>query len=312
VGVDAAGKQITQYEAYVRLEAALGVHYGFPASHVRGHKETSVTGKIDPAPMDMNKFRTDVAAEMAAMEAPPVNELDVRHVVFFNCGRDKDNKKSSAPLDAAALQRALDLVGDTQAAFFGAEFNEGDDNNELALLAHIFKGWTLYAGHPGHRVREPILLSPDLPKARWGVTWVAGTAVPHWSPLRSILRVHLAGVDHSLVNWHNAAGPYTPAPRPERYREPLAKSWHLSQSAGETAKRQLHTKKRHVTQFSDLNRDDPKTLNGEVEVVSVQTDHGYAFPAPGFDSTWKAGKTAPGHIDSHRILTMHGTYRERG
>jgi hypothetical protein len=60
-GRDAAGKEITQYEAYVRLEAALSVHYGWPATHVRAHKETSVTGKIDPSPMDMDQFRTDVA-----------------------------------------------------------------------------------------------------------------------------------------------------------------------------------------------------------------------------------------------------------
>jgi hypothetical protein len=170
----------------------------------------------------------------------------------------------------------------------------------------------MYAGTKARPVREPIFLSPDLPPARQHALWVPGTAVPHWSPVRSVLRVHLAGVNHSLVNWHNAAGPYTPQPRPKEYREPLFKSWHLSQSAGETAKRAIHAKRRHVTQFSDLNRDDPRTLNGEVEVVHQRTDHGYAFPAAGFESHWKAGPTAPGHIDSHRILTMHGTYRERG
>ena len=70
MGVDAAGNPITQYEAYVRLCAALCLHYKWPASHVRAHKETSVTGKIDPAPMDMDKFRTDVAAKMKEMVMP--------------------------------------------------------------------------------------------------------------------------------------------------------------------------------------------------------------------------------------------------
>lgn len=62
------GEEITQYEAYVRLNAALCLHYGWPATHVRAHKETSVTGKIDPAPMDMTKMRRDVARMMKTLE----------------------------------------------------------------------------------------------------------------------------------------------------------------------------------------------------------------------------------------------------
>jgi hypothetical protein len=42
---------------------------------------------------------------------------------------------------------------------------------------------------PGRRVREPIFLSPDQPPARWHVKWVPGTAVEHWSPQRSVMRV---------------------------------------------------------------------------------------------------------------------------
>ena len=59
-GTDANGNEVTQYEAYVRLCAALCEHYGWPATHVRAHKETSVTGKVDPGLMDMDKFRTDI------------------------------------------------------------------------------------------------------------------------------------------------------------------------------------------------------------------------------------------------------------
>lgn len=53
-----------QYNAYVRLCAALCRHYGWPATHVRGHKETSTTGKIDPGKMDMRKFRTKIGARL--------------------------------------------------------------------------------------------------------------------------------------------------------------------------------------------------------------------------------------------------------
>lgn len=62
------GWRPVQYAAYVRLCAALCVHYGWPASHVRAHKETSVTGKPDPGRMDMDKFRRDIAAAIDDLE----------------------------------------------------------------------------------------------------------------------------------------------------------------------------------------------------------------------------------------------------
>lgn len=52
-----------QYDAYVRLTAALCQHVtGNSAQTVRGHRETSVTGKIDPAGIDMDRARARVAA----------------------------------------------------------------------------------------------------------------------------------------------------------------------------------------------------------------------------------------------------------
>lgn len=55
------GWTATQYAAYVALCAALCEHYGWPATHVRAHRETSVTGKWDPGRLDMDQFRTDIA-----------------------------------------------------------------------------------------------------------------------------------------------------------------------------------------------------------------------------------------------------------
>lgn len=54
-----------QYAAYVRLVAALCEHYGFDVEDVAGHKETSVTGKIDPT-FDMDRFRADVRQALPA------------------------------------------------------------------------------------------------------------------------------------------------------------------------------------------------------------------------------------------------------
>lgn len=75
----ANGRKITYYEAYVRLVASLCLWYGWEASHVRAHYETSVTGKWDPGDpdgihylghkvMDMDKFRRNVAAMMIILK----------------------------------------------------------------------------------------------------------------------------------------------------------------------------------------------------------------------------------------------------
>jgi len=66
VGIEAMntgseGWTATQYDAYVALCAALCEHYGWPATHVRAHRETSVTGKWDPGLLDMDRFRNDIA-----------------------------------------------------------------------------------------------------------------------------------------------------------------------------------------------------------------------------------------------------------
>ena len=67
VGIEAMntgseGWTATQYDAYARLCAALCKHYGWTASHVRAHRETSVTGKWDPGLLDMGPFRRDIQA----------------------------------------------------------------------------------------------------------------------------------------------------------------------------------------------------------------------------------------------------------
>lgn len=61
LGKTADGEVITQFEGYARLCASLCLFYGWPASHVRGHKETSTTGKWDPGLLDMDKFRARIA-----------------------------------------------------------------------------------------------------------------------------------------------------------------------------------------------------------------------------------------------------------
>lgn len=64
-----------QYEAYVKLCAVLSLKVtGNSVNTVRGHKETSVTGKVDPT-FDMDQFRSRVQDEMVALTKPPAPEL---------------------------------------------------------------------------------------------------------------------------------------------------------------------------------------------------------------------------------------------
>ena len=61
-----------QMDAYVLLCAVLSVKITKnSATSVRGHKETSVTGKIDPT-FSMVLFRTDVAAKIKQLTAKPI------------------------------------------------------------------------------------------------------------------------------------------------------------------------------------------------------------------------------------------------
>lgn len=238
--------------------------------------------------------------------------MSVKNFGLLNLGRDK-RPGSTDRIDEAMIAEALELVGDEQAAIWGVEVNEGDDNNELALFRKVLKGWTMYAGHVTRRVREPVFLSPDQKPARWSVLWVPNTAVEHWSPQRSVLKVHLLDERHSLLACHNAAGPHTVGTRPRRYRKALEQSWDNSNAARIRAKHRLHVMRRNVTEFSDLNHYHLHGLPGEETVVHDRTDYGFAYPARGYLAHFHPGPSGVEHVDSHRVRTMNGTYaKERG
>lgn len=234
--------------------------------------------------------------------------MTVRHHGLLNLGRDDDPTRSTNWIDRHALEALLEAVGDRKAAVWLVEVNEGDDNNELALVREVFKGWSLYAGARGRRVREPVLLSPDQPPARWHVRWVAGTAVEHWSPQRSVLKVHLADEPTSFMACHNAAGPHTAGSRPDWADAPLAASWDASNGARLQSKRALHRARRNVTEMADLNAYHLQPLPGEELVLHSRTDYGFAYAAPGYEARFREGESVPVRLDSHAIRTMHGSY----
>ncbi|WP_249124596.1 peptidoglycan recognition protein family protein [Saccharopolyspora erythraea] len=55
------GPSPEQYDAALTATSAVLAHIGRPAEAARGHKETSVTGKIDPGHVDMDRFRADLS-----------------------------------------------------------------------------------------------------------------------------------------------------------------------------------------------------------------------------------------------------------
>ena len=57
-----------QYRAAVRATAAVLNKLGRSAEAARGHKETSLDGKIDPGQVDLDEFREDVAAAMKKLD----------------------------------------------------------------------------------------------------------------------------------------------------------------------------------------------------------------------------------------------------
>lgn len=59
-----------QRDALVKTCAVLCEYLGVDGSHVRGHKETSVTGKWDPGKLDMNDLRKDVSEKLKSDHAP--------------------------------------------------------------------------------------------------------------------------------------------------------------------------------------------------------------------------------------------------
>lgn len=75
------GWSAEQYWAYVRINAAILRHLGYPATHTIGHKEWAgpAQGKWDPGGMNMDKFRHDVQELIDRGNQPPVvvrNEID--------------------------------------------------------------------------------------------------------------------------------------------------------------------------------------------------------------------------------------------
>lgn len=105
IGIEAehngVGKWTTkQYDAYVRLCAALVKHYGLSVSDVRGHKEVCapVGRKVDPN-FDMGPFRAEVARALAPKRRP----VEVRAAIKSLRAR----LPKAGPVEAERIRKAI-------------------------------------------------------------------------------------------------------------------------------------------------------------------------------------------------------------
>lgn len=112
VGVEALntgseGWTDVQRDAYARLCAALCRFYGWPAPHVRAHRETSTTGKWDPGLLDMDEHRATVARLLDDGLEDDVAAQDVWHFPLTERDdRTKATERSAEFLLADAHRRA--------------------------------------------------------------------------------------------------------------------------------------------------------------------------------------------------------------
>jgi hypothetical protein len=147
-----------QYDAMVKTGAVLARMLGTSVRAQRAHKETSVTGKWDPGMLDMNKFRADIAAVLAAKSAPKpapakvvkkakrirvVGELTIAHGNLF-----KDNTQKGA--DVALLDKQTAHVFGLNEAY---RFRD---------LLKTLKNYRVIAPGTGAALNNVILLRHDI------------------------------------------------------------------------------------------------------------------------------------------------------
>ncbi|MER7009883.1 N-acetylmuramoyl-L-alanine amidase [Saccharopolyspora sp. NPDC000359] len=89
------GPSPEQYDAAVRATRAVLDHLGRPPDAARGHRETSVTGKIDPGHVDLDQFRRDVAAaHLQEDDLTPEQDAILRRIDAELMGPWNDGKPS--------------------------------------------------------------------------------------------------------------------------------------------------------------------------------------------------------------------------
>jgi hypothetical protein len=226
---------------------------------------------------------------------------------LVNLGRD-DEPGSTTRIDLRILHIVKEKMPSKRAVVFFVEINEGDDNDEKALIRRVFPNWQLRLAS----TREPILLSPDWAQCQERVRWVGDTAVEHWSPVRSVGRVFLPD-NETLFSAHYAAGANGQGDRPSWARGPLQTSWDNLDRVHKQLEQVEYRRGRNVSLMEDRNAYTVKVVRpipGQRTVVHERTDWGMVRPAEGNRSRFRALAPTRLGLDSHFLLRMQGTYSQ--
>lgn len=169
-----------QLDAYARLCAWLCVNLTRnSAETVRGHKETSVTGKIDPS-FDMDKFRARVAGEIKQLKAPaeppkpptpkaPADAVPVEawHISMqFSDTADQQQTDATKLFTRAERRKPLWITG--------TEAGAGSNLRDILSWTATRHGYRFYCP-PGQDAW--IAVRADQIAGGWD-TWYSGTIVP--------------------------------------------------------------------------------------------------------------------------------------
>jgi hypothetical protein len=235
---------------------------------------------------------------------------------LVNLGRDK-KPGSTSRVDERVLRLVKSKMPKRRWVLYLVEINEGDDNNERALIRKVWPDARLCdRGRDGRVVREPILLSPDLADTVESVrvAWVPDTGVRKWSPQRSIMRVFLDDGE-VLEAAHYAAGANGQGSRPNWARGPLDRSWSALDRVHARGDLVMHRGGRNITWMQDRNAYTKMLvpdLGSQRTIVHHRTDWGKVWPAQGHRAIFESLPSVPLGLDSHGLLRMRGTYKERG
>lgn len=133
------GPSPEQHAAALSATVAVLRHLGRPFEAARGHKETSVTGKIDPGHVDMDRFRADLVTKDQEDEMTPEQDAMLRRLEHELLGPRGPQGEIQGWQTAAGprtiVAMLVDLVNKTAAGDQPAAQQQGPEQIKAAFEA---------------------------------------------------------------------------------------------------------------------------------------------------------------------------------
>jgi N-acetylmuramoyl-L-alanine amidase len=169
VGIECANNGVgekwpaVQRTSVIATTAAILQALGSSVRTVAGHKETTVTGKIDPTGVDMGAFRSSVAEHLGRRNPAPSKRK--RQDIRYSAG-NLDFTQGRGSAESLARQAAFsDLVLDVEGKYVDAAATLGDDWQVVQFLDTEAKAGSIIAVRKSagtiRRPRIRKLVEPD-------------------------------------------------------------------------------------------------------------------------------------------------------